>query len=215
MRAQRAYTDAQMSESEDNIHELQDTLERVDGDHVDHVLAQWTAVRPDLDTFPVAVIARLGRVTAYVDAGINARLAEYGLTREAWDVLASLPRPAPPPRRAPTQLYLALMRSSGAMTHRLASLETAGLVKRVPDPEDGRSLLVQLTRKGLTLVDRVAPKHLANERALLAELSQEEQRTLAELLRKMLVGFERELSAPPPSGRGGRRSPLGQRVRGG
>lgn len=178
---------------------------RDDTDHVDHVLAQWAAARPDLDTAPVAVIARLGRATAYVDAGINARLAEFGLTREAWDVLASLRRTRPPHRLSPTQLYLALMRSSGAITHRLASLESAGLVKRVADPEDGRSMLVQLTRRGITLADRVAPKHLANERALLAALSEHEQRTLAELLRKMLHAYEAEQLAPPPSGRGGRR----------
>ena len=194
-----------MSEHQDNIYELQDNSSSPgEGDHVDHVRAQWTAVRPDLDTAPVAVVARVGRAAAYLDAGINARLAEFGLTREGWDVLASLRRTGPPHRLSPTQLYLALMRSSGAMTHRLAILERAGLVKRVPDPEDGRSLLVQLTRNGITLVDRIAPDHLANERALLAALSEPEQRTLAELLRKLLLDYETRPATPPPSGRGGR-----------
>jgi DNA-binding MarR family transcriptional regulator len=196
-----------MSEPQDNIHELQDNPARAD-DHVDRVLAQWAAVRPDLDMAPVAVIARLGRATAYIDAGVNARLAKFGLTREAWDVLASLRRAGPPHRLSPTQLYLALMRSSGAMTHRLSGLELAGLVRRVPDPKDGRGMLVELTRKGIALADRIAPLHLENERTLLAALSEQEQRTLAELLRKLLRGLEDERSAPPPSGRGGRRAPL-------
>src|SRR5215469_1618512 len=112
-----------MSELEGNIHELRDKFASADLDHVDRVRAQWAAARPDLDTAPVAVIARLGRAAAYVDAGINAGLARFGLTREAWDVLASLRRAGPPYRLSPTQLYLALMRSSGAMTHRLAGLE--------------------------------------------------------------------------------------------
>jgi DNA-binding MarR family transcriptional regulator len=195
-----------VSESQDNIHELEDSSGAADqvADHVDRVRAQWAAVRPELDTSPVAVVARLGRAMAYIDAGVNARLGEFGLTREAWDVLASLRRKGPPYRLSPTQLYRALMRSSGAMTHRLATLEDAGLVKRVADPEDGRSLLVQLTRRGLAVVDRVAPEHLVNERALLAGLSDEEQATLAELLRKLLHSFEAERLAPPPSGRGGR-----------
>jgi len=161
-------------------------------------------VRPDLDTVPVAVIARLGRATAYIDAGINERLAEFGLTRGSWDVLASLRRSRPPHRLSPTHLYLALMRTSGAMTHRLSRLERAGLIKRVTDPLDGRGLLVELTPKGVTIVDQVAPAHLANERALLAALSNDEQNHLLELLRKMLAAFEREQPAPPPSGRGGR-----------
>jgi DNA-binding MarR family transcriptional regulator len=201
-----------MSESGDNIAELQDKSSQ--GDHVDHVLAQWAAERPDLDTAPVAVIARLGRATAYVEAGINAQLAEFGLTREAWDVLASLRRTGPPYHLSPTALYLAAMRSSGAMTHRLAALEAAGLVKRVPDPDDGRGMLVALTRKGVALVDRVAPTHLANERALLSALSDEEQRTLAELLRTLLRAYESEQLAPPPSGRGGRRRSHRRSMRG-
>jgi DNA-binding MarR family transcriptional regulator len=192
-----------VSESEGNVAELQDKSSA--GDHVDHVMAQWAAVRPDLDTAPVAVIARLGRATAYVDAGIDARLAEFGLTREAWDVLASLRRAGPPYRLSPTALCMALMRSSGAITHRMARLETAGLIKRVPDPEDGRGMFVALSRKGVALVDRVAPEHLANERALLSALSDEEQRTLAELLRKVLHAHEAGQLAPPPSGRGGRK----------
>jgi DNA-binding MarR family transcriptional regulator len=182
--------------------EPEDTSAR---DHVDQVRAQWAEVHPELDTSPVAVVARLGRASAYLDAGINERLAEFGLTRNSWDVLASLRRNGPPFRLSPTALYLALMRSSGAMTHRLAGLERAGLIKRVPDPDDGRGVLVELTGKGLKLVDRVAPEHLANERRLLSPLSATEQKTLAALLRQLLLEFEASRPEPPASGIGGRR----------
>jgi DNA-binding MarR family transcriptional regulator len=151
------------------------------------------------------VIARLGRATAYIDAGVGARLADFGLTRSAWDVLASLRRGGPPFRLSPTQLYTELMRTSGAMTHRLSSLERGELIRRVPDPQDGRGMLVELTKRGLAVVDDVAPQHLAAERALLAALSEADQATLASLLRRLLIAFERDQPVPPPSGRGGRR----------
>ena len=167
-------------------------------------MAQWASIRADVDTTPIAVVARLGRVTAYIDAGLNAKLGEFGLTREAWDVLASLRREGPPYRLSPTQLYMSLMRSSGAMTHRLAALERAGLVKRLADPDDGRGILVALTAKGVRLVDRVAPEHVANERRLLAALTDGERSELAGLLRKLLAAYEREHPAPPHAGRGGR-----------
>jgi DNA-binding MarR family transcriptional regulator len=187
-----------------NISELEDTC--AEGDHVDRVRAQWARARPDLDTWPVAVIARLGRAVAYLDAGINAAFAEYGLTRNSWDVLASLRRTGPPHRLSPTELYRALMRTSGAMTHRLAELEGSGLVTRVPNPADGRGLLVELTPDGVALVDRLAALHLANERTLLSPLDQQEQETLAGLLRKLLRDFERTRPVPPASsGSGGRR----------
>lgn len=173
-------------------------------DHVDRVLAQWAKARPDLESTPVAVVARLGRTTAYIDDAVNSRLGEFGLTRGSWDVLASLRRSEPPHRLSPTQLYRALMRTSGAMTHRLSRLENVGLVRRIKDPQDGRGLLVELTPRGISLVDRVAPMHLANERDLLAVLTEEEQRNLIRLLRKLLTTFERERPTPPPSGRGGR-----------
>jgi DNA-binding MarR family transcriptional regulator len=98
------------------------------------------------------------------------------------------------------------MRSSGAMTHRLHRLERQGLITRVPDPDDARGMLVELTRKGKALVDRIAPLHLDNERALLEPLSQEEQRTLARLLRKLLIAYERQQPTPPATGTGGRSS---------
>jgi DNA-binding MarR family transcriptional regulator len=169
------------------------------------VLEQWARVRADLDVSPLAVVARLGRSAAFVDAAVNARLADFGLTRESWDVLASLRRLGPPFQLSPTTLYVGLMRSSGAMTNRLSQLESAGLVRRLPDPTDGRGLLVELTAEGLALVDRVAPEHLANERRVLAALSAADQQQLVRLLRKLLRSFELGQRVPPPSGRGGRR----------
>ena len=46
-------------------------------------------------------------------------------------------------------------RSSGGMTKILKRLEDAKLIERVPDPNDGRGLLVGLTREGLALQNRV------------------------------------------------------------
>lgn len=175
------------------------------------MLAQWATAHPGLDTSPVAVIARLGRAAAYIDAGINDRLSEFGLSRAAWDVLASLRRTGPPHRLSPTELYIALMRSSGAMTHRLYGLERSGLVTRVADPRDARAMLVQLTPKGRAVVDRIAPIHLDNERALLQPLSNEDQLALAGLLRKLLLAYEHRQPTPPPSGSGGRRTPRARR----
>jgi hypothetical protein len=44
----------------------------------------------------------------------------------------------------------------------------------------------------VALVDRVGREHLANERGMLAPLTPEEQATLAALLRRLLIAFERE-----------------------
>jgi DNA-binding MarR family transcriptional regulator len=165
------------------------------GDHVDRVIAEWTRERPTLDLSAVAVVARLGRATRYLDEALDRLFGEHGLNRGSFDVLASLRRAGPPYRRSPTELYRALMRTSGAMTHRLGKLEADGLIRRVPDAEDGRSVLVELTARGRRLVDAIAPAHLENERRLLEPLSQAERIALADLLRKLLLAFEQGQAA--------------------
>lgn len=168
-------------------------------DHVDEVCRQWARERPDLDTTPIGVIARLGRAQAYIDPALHSVFAEHGLTRASWDVLAALRRVGAPYRLTPTELHRALMRTSGAITHTLHRLEYAGLVERLVNPDDGRSLYVALTSRGVETTDTVAPLHLDNERRLLAGLTPDEQRTLADLLRKLLVGLERDGPATRPA----------------
>lgn len=166
-------------------------------DHVDDVRAQWSAVRPELDTSPMGVVARVGRLAAYFDDSINELMRGYGLARSSWDVLASLRRVGEPYELSPTELYHGLMRTSGAMTNRLRRLEDSGLVERVPDPRDGRGLLVRLTATGLELVDRIAQAHMANEARLLAELEPSEFTQLELLLRRLLVSLEGSDPGPP------------------
>jgi DNA-binding MarR family transcriptional regulator len=166
-------------------------------DHVDEVRAAWAREWPELDTSPIDVVARTGRLARYFDNALDRVFAAYGLRRAHWDVLASLRRAGPPYRASPTDLYQGLMRSSGAMSHRLRRLESAGLIRRVPAADDARSLLVELTEEGHRLVDEIAPRHLANERQLLEPLSDAERQLLADLLAKLLVHFEATHGSPP------------------
>lgn len=161
-----------------------------EGDHVDLVRDQWREVRPELDTSPVAIVARIGRIANFFDQSTDALMDEHGLSRSSWDVLASLRRADPPYELSPTELYRALMRSSGAMTNRLHRLEEAGLIERRPDPGDGRGRLVRLTARGRKLVDKVAPRHLENENRLLEGLTDADRRELAALLRKLASALE-------------------------
>jgi DNA-binding MarR family transcriptional regulator len=82
------------------------------------------------------------------------------------------------------------MRSSGAVSNQLHRLERAGFIRRVPDSDDGRSTLVELTGEGRALVRRVGPTHLETERRLLAALDATEREVLARLLKKLLLSLE-------------------------
>ncbi len=162
------------------------------GDHVDRVRAEWAAERPELDTWPVEILARIGRLAHFLDIALDEGFAEHGLSRDAFDVLAALRRHGDPYELSPSDLYDRLMRTSGAVTNRLHRLESAGLITRAPDPLDGRGRRVRLTARGRELVDTAARPHLDNERRLLGALTPEEQRKLARLLKKLLLPLEDE-----------------------
>jgi DNA-binding MarR family transcriptional regulator len=82
------------------------------------------------------------------------------------------------------------MVSSGTMTNRIDQLEKSGLVERVVNPHDRRSVLIALTGKGLALVDEAVGAHVANQQRLTEKLNQDEKAALDALLRKFLAAFE-------------------------
>jgi DNA-binding MarR family transcriptional regulator len=159
-------------------------------DHVDHLIEQWKRERPDLNVSPMGIIARMSRLSRFLERSIESVLSRYQINESQFGVLAALRRAGPPYCLTPTELYNSLLISSGAMTNRLDRLTAVGLVRRVPDPSDGRSVLVQLTSKGHRLIDEAAAAHYENEHRLLASLPASQKKTLAGLLRKLLLEFE-------------------------
>lgn len=166
-------------------------------DHVDRLRRQWEAELPDLDTSPMAVLGRAYRLSNLVRPGIEATFAGFGLDRGEFDVISTLRRSGAPYRLAPTDLYRALMISSGGLTHRLNRLEKAGLVARVPSDEDRRSVLVQLTGEGRSRAEEAFRADMADERRHIEHLTADEQACLAALLRKLLSAIEATADAQP------------------
>jgi len=159
-------------------------------DGVDQLLLDWARERPDLDFTPVGVITRLARARTYLDAELRAVFARFGLTAADFAVIITLRRSGPPYTMPQARLMDALGLTSGTVSVRLDRLEHSQVVSREPDPASARSSLVRLTDKGLRLFDDIAPVHLANEDRLLSALSPAERQDLADLLRRLLAGFE-------------------------
>jgi DNA-binding MarR family transcriptional regulator len=159
-------------------------------DHVDIVLEQWRRERPDLDSSPVAVVGRVSRLSRALEGRLEPVYADHGLDSGLFDVLATLRRQGPPFQLAPRELADASMLTSSGTTKRLDRLEHAGLIKRRPDPDDRRGVLIELTPAGRKVIDAAYPEHMANEDRLLAPLTKSERKQLASLLKKLLAGLE-------------------------
>jgi DNA-binding MarR family transcriptional regulator len=158
-------------------------------DGVDQILEQWRRERPELDHAPIGVIGRISRLAREIEARLEPVYREHGLEPGWHDVLATLRRHGPPFRLRPTDLTNASMLTSSGTTKRLDKLEQAGLIARSPDPDDRRGTLITLTDAGRELIDALTVEHLANEQRILGALGADEQRRLADLLRKLQLGL--------------------------
>ncbi len=157
-------------------------------DYVDEVIRSWRAVRPDLDTSPVAVALRIDRAAQAFRSTLDAVVGSHGaLTHKGdLDTLTALRRAGDGASLAPSALAAAGQLTSGGMTNRLDRLEAAGLVERHADPNDRRGVRVTLTGAGAALADETFEDSLAVQRELLSSLSAAEQRRLADAMATLL-----------------------------
>ncbi|MEU8776697.1 MarR family transcriptional regulator [Streptomyces sp. NPDC048606] len=169
-------------------------------DTVYGIVDQWQTERPDLAEafWPVEVVARIQRMANIVDRGLKTFLAGHGLEVGEFDLLAGLRRSGPPYALTAGALIPAAMVTSGAITNRIDRLVAKGLVERVRDEVDRRSVRIRLTASGLALTETLIAEHLRNYAELLAPLDRATSHGLGEALRTLLVA-QGDTAQPPTS----------------
>ena len=159
-------------------------------DHIDRLLAKIAAAGVvDIDLDVEGIVDRVGSIHRRLKKAQEATLREHGLTHAEWGVMTHLRLAGEHCRSSPGELANDLELSSGAMTSRLDRLEEAGFVRRLPDPEDRRGVVVELTEKGRQAWDTSANVQGRREAFIASTLTKQEQRQLNTLLRKLLLGF--------------------------
>jgi DNA-binding MarR family transcriptional regulator len=159
---------------------------------VDDIVAAWHAERPDLDVEPLQVLSRISRLAKHLDRARRTAFAGHGLETWEFDVLSALRRQGPPYQLTPGALLRATLVTSGTMTNRIDRLADAGLVRRLPDPQDRRGVIVMLTGEGQQRADEALADLVLSEYDLLKGLSAADRRTLADLLRVLLAPLDAE-----------------------
>jgi DNA-binding MarR family transcriptional regulator len=106
----------------------------------------------------------------------------------------------------PSQVGDRVLIASATMTATLDLLERRGWIRRVPNPGDRRSVLIEITPDGRAVTDRLLPGIRTLERSILSALDPAERTCLLGLLSRVLTRTA-EVAAGPAE-------PLdGQRVR--
>jgi DNA-binding MarR family transcriptional regulator len=166
--------------------------------NAEDIATSWARERPDLDPLdyllPIYLI-RIGRIVER--AGDQKWKRTIGISASELRVLLALRRAGGEYSRRPTDLFKALLVTSGAMTKTLDRLEALKLVKRRPDPDDKGGFLIFLTAKGKGIAD-AAMSEIA-EASILSKtrisLSRQERKLLTKLCERILQDFENDSEA--------------------
>ncbi len=158
-------------------------------DAIDAVIEQWRRERPDVDIWPMSTLGRIVRLSRILEREYRKFFAEHGLESWEFDVLTTLRRSGEPNGLTANALLRAALVTSGAITHRIDRMEEKGLVERVPDPSDRRSVRIRLTPHGREIVDGLLSLHLAYAERMLQPLDPEAREQLASALRTLLESF--------------------------
>jgi DNA-binding MarR family transcriptional regulator len=124
-----------------------------------------------------ATADRLHSAAIHLLRRVRASDVETGLSPSRLSVLSVLVFGGP---RTPSELAAAEQVRLPTISALVRGLEEDGLVRRAADPADGRVVRLSATAKGRRILERGRERRLDNLEELLASLSREELRVLAE-----------------------------------
>jgi DNA-binding MarR family transcriptional regulator len=156
-------------------------------DHIDRFLEELAL--PGLDLTIEGIVDRMMGISRRLKRTMDETLAGFDLTWGEWTVLGSLAKAKAP--LSPGELSRKHELSSGAMTNRLDRLEEAGLVRRIPNADDRRGVLVEITDEGHGVWrDSVGVQAKKESLITKAALDQHEREELNSYLRRLMIAFE-------------------------
>lgn len=167
-------------------------------DHIDLFLETIRERLPMLDPEVEGIVDRIGGLHRRFQRAMDETLNEFDLDYSEYKLLGLLMREGEVYRSSPGKLAKIMELSSGAMTNRLDRLEKAGLLRRLPDPDDRRGILVELTPEGKQVYEDAIGVQGRKESLVASALSVPEKKQLNGLLRRMMIEFERAEGGPPP-----------------
>ena len=154
----------------------------------------------------LSTVIRAGQ--ALYDEIDRAMQASIGVPESALNTLAVIEGAERP--LTPSEISERTFRSSATMTSILDVLESRGWVRRVPNPADRRSVLIEMSEAGYAITDRFLPGVRKIERAVMADLSAKELSSLMNILPNVLDSTARLCATDPIPLEGRRNRSRGQ-----
>lgn len=175
------------------------TVHLHEDDPVDAVALAWLRERPGTPVEGIGIVTRVWQCAMLLGKDRRRVVADAGADPATLDLLSVLRRSGPPYRLTTRQLTDRTLITAGAISQRVARAERDGLVVRASPPQGSRAVAVSLTPAGHELVERLVDRVLGREADLVSRLTPEQQTTLTELLRLLLVDLHTQIGPQPPS----------------
>ncbi len=142
---------------------------------------------------PALLIATAARLLARI---ADARFRDIGISVSQLPVLVAL-------KDGGSLSQKELTRRAGveqpSMAQLLARMERDGVIRRKPDPADGRSSLISLTARTMKLIDPARAIMAQGNRDALAGFNDREVRQLVALLQRVITNVSYGSDCPPTS----------------
>jgi DNA-binding MarR family transcriptional regulator len=160
---------------------------------IELITVQWQRERGDLDLSSFLLAIYLMRLGTMIERDFD-RLCQrdYRVSGSDMRVLFALRRGGPPYVKRPTDLFKALLVTSGAMTKKVDRLAMLGMVERVQDPGHLGGFLIRLTKKGVQVADEMV-ETLAKRSAIdpaMGQFTPTEREQVSRFALRMLVALE-------------------------
>lgn len=140
-----------------------------------------------------ATLIRTGQaLIAEVDRAMLASIGAPQTVLNSLAVIEGADRPL-----TPSEISERTLTSSATMTATIDALEHRGWVRRVSNPDDRRSVHVEITDEGQAVTDRFLPGIRKLDVAICASLSSAERTTMLKLLGKVLTQLAIVAAEPP------------------
>lgn len=149
----------------------------------------WKDLFPEICLY--GILGRIQRIARHHDTVSAEAMKQFGLKNCEADVLGALLFSGSPYRLQPKEITKYVYRSAGAITNVLDHLEKKGLILRTINAESRRSIIVELTPEGKEVAKASFFALVDNENDLLEMLDDSEKQTLSQLLKKILMCYEK------------------------
>lgn len=164
-------------------------------DAIDQARRQWAARFPQLDVSPLDIFGRVRRIESVLRARSDDVLETYGISRADFDLLSVLGRFGR--AMTPTEIAVETLTSAPGTTKRVKRLTDAGLIRREPNPRDGRGSLISLTSDAEAILEPVLHAISQLEQEFLDRLPEGTVNALGAHLPALLACLEHDSDVEP------------------